>query len=289
MFVNPSPCVLVLGGGLPADRRRPAPPRLANFDVAGAILVTGGMLLLVYALVKAPDRGWGCSPDGAGACRRSRCWSRSSSTSCARAIRSLPLSIFRIHGLGSADVTQLIAFAGFLAMFFFLTLYMQNVLGLLADADRRGIPAALRRRRHRGRRSRRSCSSRVGTRPVIVAGALIAAGGIYLAVAAAGARLLRHRPAARACWSCRSDSARCSSASRRRQRGRPGRQGRAGRRAAQRLAAARRRARPGDLLGDRDGPDHASAGRARGDPGRADLGVLSGRCCEQHLHRRSRR
>ena len=25
----------------------------------GAVLVTGGMLLLVYALIKAPDHGWG--------------------------------------------------------------------------------------------------------------------------------------------------------------------------------------------------------------------------------------
>src|SRR5437764_770745 len=40
-----------------------------------------------------------------------------------------PLSIFRINGLAFADATQLISFAGFLAMFFFLTLYMQNVLG----------------------------------------------------------------------------------------------------------------------------------------------------------------
>src|ERR671936_22521 len=33
--------------------------RTRNFDSLGAVLVTGGMLLLVYALVKAPDRGWG--------------------------------------------------------------------------------------------------------------------------------------------------------------------------------------------------------------------------------------
>jgi hypothetical protein len=39
-----------------------------------------------------------------------------------------PLSIFKINGLGYADATQLVAFAGFTAMFFFLTLYMQNVL-----------------------------------------------------------------------------------------------------------------------------------------------------------------
>ena len=38
-------------------------------------------------------------------------------------------SIFRIKGLAAADVTQLITFAGFYSMFFFLSLYMQNVLG----------------------------------------------------------------------------------------------------------------------------------------------------------------
>ena len=43
-----------------------------------------------------------------------------------------PLSIFRINGLAYSDATQLIAFAGFLAMYFFLTLYMQNVLGYSA-------------------------------------------------------------------------------------------------------------------------------------------------------------
>jgi hypothetical protein len=31
------------------------------FDALGAILATGGMLLLVYALVKAPTVGWGTS------------------------------------------------------------------------------------------------------------------------------------------------------------------------------------------------------------------------------------
>src|SRR4029453_6864738 len=41
----------------------------------------------------------------------------------------LPLSIFRVKGLAAADTTQLVAFAGLLSMFFFLTLYMQNVLG----------------------------------------------------------------------------------------------------------------------------------------------------------------
>ena len=41
----------------------------------------------------------------------------------------VPFSIFRIEGLAAADATQVIAQAGFLSMFFFITLYMQNVLG----------------------------------------------------------------------------------------------------------------------------------------------------------------
>ena len=59
MFVNPIAVVLVLGGILrpiPGERAR---PRLRNFDALGAVLATGGMLLLVYALVKAPTVGWG--------------------------------------------------------------------------------------------------------------------------------------------------------------------------------------------------------------------------------------
>jgi hypothetical protein len=34
-----------------------------------------------------------------------------------------------VKGLAAADITPLIGFAGFIAAFFFLTLYMQNVLG----------------------------------------------------------------------------------------------------------------------------------------------------------------
>ncbi len=89
-----------------------------------------------------------------------------------------PFSIFRSKGLAAADATQLIAFAGFVSLFFFLTLYMQNVLGYspvrggsaylpvtAGIAVAAGIAARL--------------FARTGTRPVIVAGALIAAAGMY--------------------------------------------------------------------------------------------------------------
>ena len=40
----------------------------------------------------------------------------------------VPLSILKVKGVAAADATQLLAIAGFLPMFFFLTLYMQTVL-----------------------------------------------------------------------------------------------------------------------------------------------------------------
>jgi MFS family permease len=178
MFVNPIASVLVLAGIfrlISADRRR---AQLKNFDILGAILATGGMLLLVYALVKAPDVGWGKA-------RTIAEIGGALALLVAFVINELrtknplaPLSIFRINGLGFSNATQLIAFAGFLAMFFYLTLYMQNVLGYTAiQTGAAYLPLCFAIGISAGIASQ--LLSRVGTRPVIVVGALIAAGGLY--------------------------------------------------------------------------------------------------------------
>jgi len=83
-----------------------------------------------------------------------------------------------VRGLAAADATQLIAFAGFYSMFFFLTLYMQNVLHwspIQAGAAYLPVTAGL------GFAASVSPKlfARLGTRPVIVAGALLSAGAIY--------------------------------------------------------------------------------------------------------------
>ena len=178
LFVNPPISVFLLVAIfwlLPGERRR-AP--LANFDILGTTLITGGMLLLVFALVKAPDQGWGSGRTigelaGAGALLALFVLNE-------QRVRNplVPLSIFRIRGLGAADVTQLIGVGGFVTMFFFLTLYMQNVLGyspLQTGASYLpltvgvGISAGISTQ----------LIGRLGTRPVIVGGALITAGGLF--------------------------------------------------------------------------------------------------------------
>ncbi|HEX9481696.1 MAG TPA: MFS transporter, partial [Solirubrobacteraceae bacterium] len=178
MFVNLPFCALLLVGAfrlIAGDRRR---ARFANFDTTGAILATGGMLLLVYAIVKAPDVGWGAARtigELAGALALLGAFVINEQ----RHRNPLaPLSIFRIKGLAAANVTQMIAIAGFYSMFFFVTLYMQNVLGYSPiQAGSAYLPVTL------GLGIAAGISSqlfvRIGTRPVIIAGSLVAAGGIY--------------------------------------------------------------------------------------------------------------
>src|SRR5207248_3523378 len=132
MFVNPIAVVLVLGAILqliPPDQPR---ARVANFDALGAVLATGGMLLLVYALVKAPTVGWGSARTIAELAGAIALLAAFVVDELRHPNPLAPLSIFRINGLGFSNLTQLIAFAGFLAVFFYLTLYMQNVLGYSA-------------------------------------------------------------------------------------------------------------------------------------------------------------
>jgi EmrB/QacA subfamily drug resistance transporter len=178
MFVNPVAAVLVLGGifWLIADDRPRT--RLQSFDVRGATLATGGMLLLVYTLVEAPDVGWGAART-IGGLAGALVLLAAFVVNEQRVRNPLaPLSIFRINGLAYADVTQLIAFAGFLAMFFFLTLYMQNVLGYSPiETGLAYLPVTVGAGAAAGITSQ--LVGRTGTRPVIVAGALIAAGGVY--------------------------------------------------------------------------------------------------------------
>jgi EmrB/QacA subfamily drug resistance transporter len=178
MFVNPLAAVLVLGGIfwlISGERHR---ARLADFDFLGTILATGGMLLLVFTLVQAPDQGWGSTltiAELTGAVALLAAFVINE-----RRNRNplLPLSIFRVKGLAAADATQLVAFAGFLAMFFFLTLYMQNVLGYSPiQTGAAYLPLTFGVGVSAGITSQ--LLSRTGTRPVIVAGSLIAAGGVY--------------------------------------------------------------------------------------------------------------
>src|SRR5918912_593485 len=152
--------------------------RTRNFDSLGAFLVTGGMLLLVYALVKAPDQGWASARTIAEIVGAAALLLAFIVNERLHANPLAPLSIFRINGLGAAHATQVVAIGAFYAMFFLLTLYMQNVLGYSQlQAGSAYLPATAGVAISSGIASQ--LFSRTGTRPIIVTGALISAGGAF--------------------------------------------------------------------------------------------------------------
>jgi EmrB/QacA subfamily drug resistance transporter len=178
-FVNPPVCVMVAAGAfvlLAAGRG--GRTGTTAFDSQGAVLVTGGMLLLVYGLVRAPVAGWGSiqtifTLTGSAvlllAFARNELRSRNP---------LVPLAILRVKGLVAADLTQLVAFTGFFTLFFYATLYMQEVLRyspLKAGAAYLPITAGFAVAG--GVASQ--LVTRIGTRPVVVTGCLMAAAGIY--------------------------------------------------------------------------------------------------------------
>jgi EmrB/QacA subfamily drug resistance transporter len=178
-YVNVPVCLLLLAASMRLLSGARGRASLADFDTPGALLGTGGMLLLVYALIKAPQIGWG-STTTIGLLSTAVVALAAFVFNERRSANPLiPLSIFQVKGLVAADSTWLIGMAGFFAMFFFLTLYMQEVLGLSPiQAGAAYLPVTVCLAVASGVSSQ--LFARIGTRPVIVGGALLSAAGIYL-------------------------------------------------------------------------------------------------------------
>jgi EmrB/QacA subfamily drug resistance transporter len=177
-FVNLPVCVLdllVVFRLVAGERHR---PRLANFDVLGALLATSGMLLLIYAIIKAPEVGWGTARTIGALAGAAVLLATFVLNEMRQPNPLFPFSILRIKGLAAADLTQVTAMAGFYAMFFFITLYMQNVLGFSRiQAGAAYIPTTLGVAISSAIASK--LFARTGTRPIIVAGALLGAAGTF--------------------------------------------------------------------------------------------------------------
>jgi EmrB/QacA subfamily drug resistance transporter len=175
-FVNPPVCLVILFAVFrlfPAD----GPRRGGPLDAVGAVLVTAAMLLLVYTIVEAPSKGWGSGRTIGGLVAAGVLLAAFAIFEARQTHPLFPFSIFKIKGLGEADLTMVIAMAGFYSMFFFLTLYLQNVLGFSPlQAGLVYLPATFGVAFTAGLGSK--LVLRTGTRPLIVLGAFLGAVGI---------------------------------------------------------------------------------------------------------------
>ena len=128
-FVNVPVGILVVTAALRVLDRHESNLEHNNLDLPGAVLATGGLMTLVYALVKAPTNGWTSTHSliyfGIAIVALTAFIVNE-----ARAKHPLmPLSIFKIRNLSGANLLQLFMTAGMFSIFFFLTLYLQQILG----------------------------------------------------------------------------------------------------------------------------------------------------------------
>ena len=147
------------------------------FDVAGATTVTAGLALFVYALVDANNAGWG-STQTIGLIAISVALLGAFIVIERRTSNPLmPFSIFRLRTLRGADVVGLLIGMSLFGVFFFLSLYMQQVLGY--DALKTGfayLPLALNIIVSAGVASQ--LVTRIGFKPTLIAGMLLVGGGL---------------------------------------------------------------------------------------------------------------
>src|SRR5437763_1739340 len=150
-----------------------------HFDTAGAASLTGGLMLLVYAMTRATQHGWGTF-ETVGLLAASVALVVAFVVIDLRSKAPLlPMGIFRLRTLAASNISGLLLAAAVFSQFFLLTLYMQQVLHYSALKTGvayitltvsivafSGVAQAL--------------ATRIGIHPVLTAGLLLSAGGLVL-------------------------------------------------------------------------------------------------------------
>jgi EmrB/QacA subfamily drug resistance transporter len=99
-----------------------------HFDAAGAVSITGGLMVLVYALTHASQHGW-ATAETIGLLAASAALVIAFVVIELRSPAPLlPLRIFRLRTLTASNINALLMGAAIFSQFFLLTLYMQQVL-----------------------------------------------------------------------------------------------------------------------------------------------------------------
>jgi len=148
-----------------------------EYDPLGAILVTAGLVSLVYAISQAPDVGWGAFRTIGVLVLSGALLGAFLIWEARERAPLMPLSIFRIRLLSTANFVSLLQSGGVFGSFLLLTLYMQDVLHLsvlqtgvafLATAGTAVVAAA----------PAQMLSTRIGVKPVMLIGLGVLVGGM---------------------------------------------------------------------------------------------------------------
>ncbi|MER5745727.1 MFS transporter [Streptomyces sp. NPDC002225] len=109
--------------------------RRGSVDLAGAVTVTAGLAAAVYAIVRAPETGWGSGETWLVLLAGVALIAAFVAIQSRRREPLMRLGILRAPNLAGANLAQLLMAAAWIPMWFFLNLYLQQVLGLGAFAS----------------------------------------------------------------------------------------------------------------------------------------------------------
>ncbi len=148
-----------------------------SYDVGGAVTVTGGLMTLVYAIVKAETDGWGATSTIVLFLAAAALLAAFLVIETRSAEPLVRLSIFRVRSLATANLAMFLVGAGMFAMFFFNTLYIQRVLGYgPLEAGVAFLPFTAGIMISAGLAS--NLAPRLGVRPVAAVGMLLTVAGM---------------------------------------------------------------------------------------------------------------
>jgi EmrB/QacA subfamily drug resistance transporter len=149
-----------------------------HLDLAGASTVTAGLVAIVYGIVSTETNSWGSAhvlvPLAVGVVLLAVFFFLQARVSKAPLV---PLGIFRSRSVSSANVVMFLMFGALFGSWYFETLYMQRVLGFsplqagLAFLPQTLLIAA-------GAQVTARMVPKLGPRPLIIVGTLVAAGGL---------------------------------------------------------------------------------------------------------------
>ncbi|MFI5426153.1 MFS transporter [Aeromicrobium sp. UC242_57] len=130
-FIN-IPIAVVILVLVPSVMPAGGPATKSRIDLLGALTVTGGLAAAVYAIVKAPDVGWSSGSTWLFLGIAAVLLTAFISLQAKGRDPLLRLGIFRAPNLAAANLAQVLLGAAWIPMWFFLNLYLQQVLGYSA-------------------------------------------------------------------------------------------------------------------------------------------------------------
>ncbi|WP_189297809.1 MFS transporter [Streptomyces albospinus] len=176
LLINVPVGALVLAGAVTwlTESRQGAARRL---DVPGALLVTCGLGLVAYGIVQTETHGWGSAaallPLAAGLLVVAVFVAVEARTKAPL----MPLGLFRLRSVSSANAAMVLAGAAMFSMWYFLSLYVQNVLSYTPlEAGLSFIPHSLSI--VLGSKLAPRLMNRVGAKTLAVTGAVISLSGM---------------------------------------------------------------------------------------------------------------